>query len=197
MAIQVKDLSGPKGLPILGNITKIDLPNLHKQIENWADEFGDVYRLDLPFSNQMVITRPSMIQAVSADRPDGFVRVKKMDRILREGGVHGVFNAEGEEWKVHRSLVTKGLDVKHQKQFFPHLVATIEKLYNKWSRDAESGEPFDIQQDLLRFTVDVSVWLAFGYEINTLEQKEGVIQDHMEKIFPTISSLVYPEITCN
>jgi cytochrome P450 len=186
MAIQVKDLSGPKGLPILGVATKIDLPNLHRQIEEWADEFGDVYRLDFPFGNQMVITRPSMIQAVSSDRPNGFVRVKKMDRILRDGGVHGVFNAEGEEWKIHRSLVTKGLDVKHQKQFFPHLVATIEKLYNKWSKDAESGEPFDIQQDLLRFTVDVSVWLAFGYEINTLEQKEGVIQDHMEKIFPTI-----------
>lgn len=186
MAIKVNELTGPKGLPVLGTIFKLDLPNLHRQIEEWADIYGDVYRLDLPIKNQMVVTRPSMIQAISADRPDGFVRAKKLDLILREGGVHGVFNAEGEEWKVHRSLVTKGLDVKHQKQFFPQLVATIERLYNKWQKDAESGEPFDIQQDLLRFTVDVSVWLAFGYEINTLEQREGVIQEHMEKIFPTI-----------
>ena len=76
--------------------------------------------------------------------------------------------------------------MKHQKQFFPHLVSTIERLFEKWKKDAVSGEPFSIQQDLLRFTVDVSVWLAFGYEINTLEQKGGVIQDHMEKIFPTL-----------
>lgn len=186
MAITIKDLTGPKGLPLVGTMFKLDLPNLHQQIEEWADIYGDVYRLDLPIKNQMVVTRPSMIQAISADRPDGFVRAKKLDSILREGGVHGVFNAEGEEWKVHRSLVTKGLDVKHQKQFFPHLVSTVEKLYKKWKMDAESGEPFDIQQDLMRFTVDVSVWLAFGYEINTLEQKEGVIQEHMEKIFPVI-----------
>ncbi|MFZ9028862.1 MAG: cytochrome P450 [Crocinitomicaceae bacterium] len=186
MAIAIKDLNGPKGLPLVGTMFKLDLPNLHRQIEEWADIYGDVYRLDLPIKNQMVVTRPSMIQAISVDRPDGFTRAKKMDSILREGGVHGVFNAEGEEWKIHRSLVTKGLDVKHQKQFFPHLVSTVEKLYKKWKADAESGEPFDIQQDLMRFTVDVSVWLAFGYEINTLEQKEGVIQEHMEKIFPVI-----------
>lgn len=186
MAITVKELNGPKGLPLVGTLFKLDLPNLHKQIEEWADVYGDVYRLDLPIKNQLVVTRPSMIQAISADRPDGFVRAKKLDLILREGGVHGVFNAEGDEWRVHRNLVTKGLDVKHQKQFFPQLVATVERLYQKWKRDAASGEPFDIQQDLLRFTVDVSVWLAFGYEINTLEQKEGVIQEHMEKIFPTI-----------
>lgn len=186
MAIRIDDLPGPKGLPFVGTMFKLDLPNLHRQIEEWADEYGDVYRLDLPIKNQMVVTRPSMIQAISADRPDGFVRAKKLDRILREGGVRGVFNAEGKEWRVHRSLVTKGLDVKHQKQFFPHLVATTERLYRKWLNDAESGDAFDIQQDLLRFTVDVSVWLAFGYEINTLEQKGGVIQDHMEKIFPMI-----------
>lgn len=186
MAITIKDLTGPKGLPLVGTMFKLDLPNLHQQIEEWADIYGDVYRLDLPIKNQMVVTRPSMIQAISADRPDGFVRAKKLDSILREGGVHGVFNAEGEEWRVHRNLVTKGLDVKHQKQFFPHLVSTVEKLYKKWKKDAASGEAFDIQQDLTRFTVDVSVWLAFGYEINTLEQKEGVIQEHMEKIFPVI-----------
>ena len=182
----IKDLPGPKGLPLVGTMFDLDLPILHQQIEQWADTYGDVFRLDLPIKNQMVVTRPSMIQAISADRPEGFVRAKKMNTILQEGGVHGVFNAEGEEWRIHRSLVTKGLDVKHQKQFFPHLVSTIERLFEKWKKDAVSGEPFSIQQDLLRFTVDVSVWLAFGYEINTLEQKGGVIQDHMEKIFPTL-----------
>jgi cytochrome P450 len=38
----------------------------------------------------------------------------------------------------------------------------------------------------LRFTVDVTSSLAFGYDINTIEQEGGVIQDQLEKIFPTI-----------
>ena len=43
-----------------------------------------------------------------------------------------------------------------------------------------------IQQDLLRFTVDVTTSLAFGYKMNTLEEEGSVIQEHLEKVFPMI-----------
>lgn len=186
MALRLKDLPGPKGYPIVGNAPKLDLPILHQQIEAWADEYGDVYRLDLGLITQTVITRPSLIQKILAARPTEFIRSKKMDNVIRESGVHGVFNAEGDDWKVHRKIVAKGLDVKHQKEFYPAMTVIIERLYNKWLRDAESGEIIDIQRDLMRFTVDITVTLAFGTEMNTIEQKGGVIQDHMEKLFPMI-----------
>lgn len=186
MAITIKQLPGPKGLPILGMVTKLDLPQLHNQIEEWADQFGDVFRLRLPISDQMVITRPSLIQKICIERPDTFIRARKMDNILREGGVHGVFNAEGEDWKVHRRVVAQGLDVKHQQQFYPTMMEKVEKLYKKWCKNAEEGQAFDIQKDILRFTVDVTTSLAFGYDINTIEQEGSVIQDHTEKIFPVI-----------
>ncbi|MCH2230373.1 MAG: cytochrome P450 [Crocinitomicaceae bacterium] len=182
----LKDLKGPKGYPFVGNIPRLDVPNIHRQFEDWSDEFGDVFRLNLGFTSQTVVTRPSIIQHIYRDRPDGFIRAKKMDSILRDGGVHGLFNAEGEEWELHRKILAKGLDVKHQKQFYPAMLKVIERLYNKWSKDAETGEPFDIQRDLLRFTVDVTASLAFGIDMNTLEQTGGAIQDHMDKVFPMI-----------
>ncbi|MBL4861559.1 MAG: cytochrome P450 [Crocinitomicaceae bacterium] len=186
MSITLKNLPGPKGYPLVGNIPNIDLSNLHNQIEQWAEEYGDVYRLKLANTSQTVITRPSLIQKILSARPNEFVRLKKMDRILREGGIHGVFNAEGDEWRLHRKIVAKGLDVKHQEQFYPSMVTTLERLYDKWSKDAKSGEPIDIQRDLMRFTVDVTTTLAFGHDMNTLEQDGGPIQEHMEKVFPMI-----------
>ena len=186
MPVTLKDLPGPKGYPLVGNIPVIDLPDLHNQIEGWADEFGDVYRLGLGYTSQTVVTRPSMIQKILAARPDEFVRMKKMNNIIREGGVRGVFNAEGEEWKLHRKIVARGLDVKHQKEFYTPMLEVLERLHKKWSKDADSGKPFDIQRDLLRFTVDITTTLAFGIEMNTLEQEGGAIQDHMEKVFPMI-----------
>ena len=57
--------------------------------------------------------------------------MSKMDKILQEEGVHGVFNAEGEDWTTHRRIVTKGLDIKHQQQFYPSMVKTAERLYFK------------------------------------------------------------------
>ena len=182
----IKSLPGPKGYPIVGNLFTLDLPNLHRQIEDWADEFGDVYRLNVGVLEQLVITRPSMIQEILNARPEGLIRNKKMNKVIREGGVHGVFNSEEEDWKRHRTIVAKGLDVKHQKDFYPAMEPVLERLFRKWEKNAEAGEAFDIQRDLLRFTVDVTCSLAFGYPMNTLEQQGGAIQDHMEKIFPMI-----------
>jgi len=186
MAIRIKDLPGPKGLPILGNVLKIDVDNLHNQIEDWATEYGPVFQLKLVRSNMIVITEPEIIQHILRDRPEGFVRMTKVDKILREGNVHGVFNAEGVEWKTHRSIVSKGLDVKHQKAFFDQMLTSVERLHTKWKKDADEGNEIDIQQDFLRFTVDITTTLAFGYDLNSLEEKGGVVQDHMEKIFPMI-----------
>lgn len=186
MAILVKNLPGPKGSPVVGNLFSLDLPDLHNQIESWADEHGDVFMLDLGIFKHLVVARPSMIQRILADRPDGFIRSSKLKKVILEGGVHGVFNAEGEDWKRHRHIVAKGLDVRHQKDFYPAMTPVLERLYNKWKNHADSGETFDIQKDLFRFTVDVTASLAFGYPMNTLEQEGSAIQDHMNKVFPTI-----------
>jgi cytochrome P450 len=186
MSRNVKDLPGPKGKPIIGNLFSLDLPQFHNSLEKWSDEFGDVYRLDLGIFDQLVITRPSLIQKIMKERPDRFTRNTKMNRIINESGIHGLFNVEGDEWKKHRPIVAKGLDVKHQKDFYPAMEPVLGRLYKKWSKQAESGESFVIQKDLLRFTVDVTSSLAFGYPMNTIEEQGSAIQDHMEKIFPMI-----------
>lgn len=134
----------------------------------------------------MVVTRPSLINKISEERPDYFSRGKKLNDVLREGGVNGVFNTEGDEWRKHRILIAKFLDVKHQQSFYPNLVGKENRLKRKFDAVAESGEPYDIQKDLFRFTVDVTKDHAFVYDVNTLEQEGGVIQDQMELIFPTI-----------
>lgn len=179
-------LDGPKQGFILGNALQVDVKRLHQNLEQWAQEFGGIYKIRLGPSKHIVITDPDIMQEVMRARPDQFRRMEKMDNIFKEEGVHGVFNAEGEEWKVHRKLVAQGLDVRHQQQFFPAILKTTQRLSNKWKQLAENQQTFDIQKDLVRYTVDVTTSLAFGYEMNTVEMGEDVIQNHLEKVFPTI-----------
>lgn len=186
MSITYKELSGPKGLPILGNIHQINLSELNSSFEKWAIEFGDMYKVALGPTKFTVISNPELIQKILKARPSDFRRMSKMDKILQEEGVHGVFNAEGEDWTTHRRIVTKGLDIKHQQQFYPSMVKTAERLYFKMLKNTESKENYNIQDDLSRFTVDVTTSLAFGFEMNTLEKQGGIIQEHMEKIFPML-----------
>lgn len=181
-----KTLGGPKGLPFLGNVFQVDVPRLHLQIEEWEKEYGGVFRLKLVGIKLVVISNPELIQKILKLRPKEFQRSSKMNRIIREQGIHGLFNAEHGEWEKHRSIITKGLDVKHQKQFFPELKEITTRLYRKWEKDAAEGNEIDIQQDFLRYTVDVTTSIAFGIEVNTIEEDGGVIQDHLDKMFPMI-----------
>ena len=179
-------LPGPKGLPVLGNIHQVTVDKLHQDLEKWAEQFGLIYKLQLGPSQLVVITDPDIIQEILKNRPHLFRRMEKMDQIMQEEGVYGVFNAEGEEWGAHRKLIAQGLDIKHQQHYFPAILTTTQRLLTKWSALAKEGSSFDIQKDLMRFTVDVTTSLAFGYEMNTIEKGEDVIQNHLEKIFPII-----------
>ena len=102
-------------------------------------------------------------------------------------GIAGVFSAEGEDWKRQRRLTAHALDANHLRQFFPTLIKVTERLKNRWNSAADKQEAVDVQQDLMRYTVDVTTNLVFGYDMNALEKEGDVIQEHLEKIFPMIN----------
>lgn len=184
--LKYKDLNGPKGVPFLGNVFDINGEELHQQIENWADVYGPVFKLKLATYKVIVVTDHTIIQQFFRNRPEGFIRQRKLAEVLKEAHAHGVFTAEGDEWKMQRRIVAKSLDVKHQQTYFNSIQTAINRLHNKWSHLAEEKKSFDLIDDLVRFTVDVTTSLALGLDMNTIEEKGGVIQNHMEKIFPML-----------
>src|SRR5262249_12913566 len=76
---------------------------------------------------------------------------------------------------------------KHLRRFFPTLGKVTRRLKGRWDRAAAERQPVDVQKDLMRYTVDVTASLVFGYDMNTLEKGEDVIQQHLEKILPIIN----------
>ncbi len=186
MSSSFKDLKGPTTIPLIGNLHQIKFNDLHIQIEKWTEEYGPIFRIKLGPVKITIMTDPEMIQAVLRKRPEGFRRIQKIDDVFSGIGMKGVFNAEGEEWYKHRALIAKGLDLKHQQAYFPSILNSTKRLLNKWKGVSEGSEPYNIQHDFLRFTVDVTTTLAFGRDLNTLEQQGEIIQDHLEKIFPML-----------
>src|ERR1035441_10345263 len=181
------ELPGPRGLPLVGNLLQLDLKQLHRVLERWCNEFGALYTFKLGRKPVLVIADPDLIQTILRQRPTVYRRVGTIESVFTEMGIIGVFSAEGEDWKRQRRLTAHALDAAHLRQFFPTLIKVTERLKNRWSRAAEKGLAVDVQQDLMRYTVDVATNLAFGYDMNTLEKEGEVIQDHLEKIFPMIN----------
>ena len=182
------ELPGPRGVPIFGNLLQIDSTRMHLQLEQWCEMFGPVFKLRLGRRRVVVVGDHALIATALRDRPDGYRRTTRFEALWTEMGlVGGVFGATGEDWRRQRRMVMAGFDPAHVKGYFPSLQRVALRLVARWRQAARQGATIDLQSDLMRYTVDTIAGLAFGAEVDTLGSDEGVIQRHLNRIFPALS----------
>jgi len=182
-----KQLPGPRGLPILGNIHQIETDNFHLILEDWHQQYGDLYQFKLGPERVVAIADPDMVQKILHERPDKFSRLHGIKQTIEEMGVEGLFSAEGKQWRRHRHFGMRAFDLRHLREFFPIMTKVTQRLHRRWQRLAAQHSPIDVQKELMRYTVDITTNLAFGYDMNTMEEKGDRIQQHLERIFPMIA----------
>ena len=181
------DLPGPRGLPVVGNFFDIDIARAHTILDRWADRYGPIFRFRIVHRDVIAIADVDLINEILRDRPEGFRRRKSLQDAMIELGVNGVFGAEGADWRRQRKLAMHALNTKHLREFFDRLGQVTSRLHRRWDRSAGAGAVIDVQHDLMRFTVDVTSGLAFGNDLNTLEQEGDTIQQHLNKVFPALA----------
>jgi cytochrome P450 len=183
---RVADLPLVPGLPFFGSAFDIQSETFHTTLEQWADEYGERYRWRAAKVEFVVFSNANAIRPILQARPDAFRRTPRIDELFMELGVDGLFNAEGEKWRKQRRLIGKAFNATQVISFFPQLSRVCERLNKLWQNRNEI-EPLDILRDLERFTVDVTTWLAFGHDSNTIEGGGDLLQKDIELIFPAIS----------
>jgi cytochrome P450/nitrite reductase/ring-hydroxylating ferredoxin subunit len=177
-------LPGPRALPLVGSTLGVDLGRLHTVLERWTERYGPVYRMHLGPRRFLVASDPVLIQRTLRERPETYRRIGTVEPVFRELGIDGVFSAEGVEWRPLRKLTMEALTPDHLRSFYPTLRTVAERLHRRWSAAADDGRVVDLQEDFKRFTVDLTTRLAFGHDLNTLEQEGDVLQRKLEHVFP-------------
>jgi cytochrome P450/nitrite reductase/ring-hydroxylating ferredoxin subunit len=182
-----EQLPGPGTLPILGNLHQIRADRFHLILEDWYRQYGDVFQFKLGSDCAVVVADPEIVQKILQARPEKFARLNGIRKTIEEMGVEGLFSAEGEQWRRHRQLATRTFDVRHLRDFFPIITKVTQRLHKRWHQRAAQQAPIDVQKELMRYTVDITANLAFGYDMNTLEEEGDRIQRHLERVFPMIA----------
>ncbi len=183
---RIADLNGPRGWPVLGNLLQLELAQIHQQLEGWAQIYGPVYRLRIGPRDALVVARPDLIAGILRDRPDGWSRLRTMQAVIHEMGIDGVFSAEGEAWRRQRRLVAAAFTPSHLKRYFPLIERMTERLKERLDLAARTGAWIELQTMLMRYSVDVTASLAFGIDVNTMQQANGVLQEHLDQVFPML-----------
>jgi len=168
---------------------QIDPTRAHLVLQEWAARYGSTYQFRLGPTRVVVTTEPAAIDEILRARPETFRRAADSDLILRELGINGVFNAEGEGWRSQRRLAVSALAQRNLRQLYPCVRTVAGRLKSRWERSV--GQTLDIVDELKRFTVDVTMLIAFGHDVNTVEQSEDVIQRDLELILPAINRRIF------
>ena len=145
-----------------------------------------MFRFTIGSRPVVAFAEPDAINAILRERPDGYRRWREAEDVFRELGIHGVFSAEGGEWRKQRRLAVMALNTNHLHRYFDVIRVSTERLRGRLERAARSGEPFELQRAFMSFTTDVASSLAFGQDLNTLEH-ESELQSHIERVFPMLS----------
>lgn len=159
---------------------------MHEQLESWAKIYGPLYRLQIGPRDALVVARPDLIAGILRDRPDGWSRFLAMQAVIQEMGIDGVFAAEGESWRRQRRLVAAAFTPGHLKRYFPLIERMTERLKELLDQAARTGTWIELQTMLMRYSVDVTASLAFGIDVNTMQQPNNALQEHLDKVFPML-----------
>ncbi|WP_229632129.1 cytochrome P450 [Pseudoduganella violaceinigra] len=180
---RISALPGPRGLPFLGNTLQLRPSKVHADVEAMARRYGPLFQMRIGRQQVLVVADAALVGAILRERPDGFRRPDVTARVSDElGGERGVFLAEGAVWRKQRKMVMQAFAPHAIKAYFPLLARVGARLQQRWAQAARDGRPIALNADLKRYTVDVIAGLAFGEEVNTIENGDDVVQRQLELI---------------
>jgi cytochrome P450 len=139
---RLADLPGPRPLPLLGNLHQLHRARLHQDMEHWASEYGPLFRVALGRTPMLVVADHTLIAQVLRERPATFRRPSATARVAEElGGIDGLFEAEGSDWRNQRRMVMQAFAPHAVKAYFPSLVQVAGRLQRRWAAAARAGRP--------------------------------------------------------
>lgn len=190
--LELKDLPKPEEFFIRGSLGKFRLEDTHSHLAKLAEKLGPIYGLRLLTKKMVVISDAETVGYILKSRPERFRRIRQIEAVFSELGMHGTFSTEAEEWIEHRKLLNPAFRPSSLKACIQSIQDIVDRLCNVIEKcSVESSPPsetYDFQMLIQRFAVDVTSALAFGFDLNTLENPESELQKSFEIIFSQIAS---------
>ena len=127
--------------------------------------------ITLPFSPvHYAISDPKTLEFVLKTEFQSFEKGDYVQSRFREVLGHGIFNADGENWKIQRKTSSKIFNIKAFKEFVGDVFQRkLIKVNSILEKRVESGEPIDMHRLFHKFTMDGFAQIGYGGDLNTLD----------------------------
>ncbi|KAF9484032.1 cytochrome P450 [Pholiota conissans] len=133
----------------------------------WAAEYGNIFQFSLPTSTAIYTDEPQHIKAMLITQFDSFEKGPILHQQLSSLLGTGIFNADGEMWKFHRSI-TRPFFNRERINDFQIFERSCQLVMSLAQSRLEEGYAIDFQDLVSRFTLDSATEFLFGSNVGSL-----------------------------
>jgi len=161
-------LTGPKGLPISGNVLAFRRDTL-KFIRDAAKEYGDVVHFRFgPKRHVYMLNNPDLIKEVLVTKQAHFCKAKGL-QVARAVVGDGILTSEGKKHMRQRRLMQPAFHRDRIAGYGDVMVRQSVELMEDW----KDGEVRDIHQDMMKVTLAIITETMFGKTVKEGADKIG------------------------
>lgn len=168
MTIELDEIPGPHGLPLVGNVFDIDSHNPIEGFITMAQEYGPIFKLSVPGGTRLIISGPNLVEDVCDDARFDKLVGGGLANLKKGAADTGLFTAETDDpmWRRAHNILMAPFSLQAMRDYMPRMVDIADQLMDKWSRLNE-GDEVDVPADMTRLTLDTIALCGFGYRFNS------------------------------
>ncbi len=160
----LRRVPGPKGLPLVGNTLQIE-PQPQKQFLQWAQEYGELFQIQMGWENWVFLNSPAAIKEI-LDKQSAITSGRAPQPVasdLISGGMRFLFMSYNPTWRKLRSIVHKLLTPKVSETFKPSQEFEAKQLIYDILTKNEDEESFYMH--VRRYTTSVIMTSTYGRRV--------------------------------
>uniref|UniRef100_A0A7S0WZP2 Cytochrome P450 n=1 Tax=Chlamydomonas leiostraca TaxID=1034604 RepID=A0A7S0WZP2_9CHLO len=170
------DLPGPEQDLILGNVRQAVASPIHRLVEQWAREYGPVYRMRFLHRTIVVVAQPEVAAAVLRAGPAYLPKYRPsyttLETITLPYHQNIVTTHDSDPyWRALRRAVAPAFTTNNLRAVFPGVVSSARAVASHLlaACAASGGAGVDVDGAAQRLTVDVIGRLLFGLELRACD----------------------------
>ncbi|ODM89491.1 Methyl farnesoate epoxidase [Orchesella cincta] len=183
----LKEIPGPKGLPLIGNVLQLGkFPN--DTFTKWSKEYGPIYKVRLGSHIAVIVSDPKLSKEIFTNDP-AFAGRPHFDitNLYEENPRLGMFVSEGDLWEIHRNFLIRQLRTFGfgKSSMEALIMEDVNEVLNKLKK--EEGKPIGNIRGMLRLAIVNALWTILSSQrFKHDDPKLGQLVHSIVKVFDDV-----------